>query len=102
MRFLFSASLLLTRLSLSRQQNGRDFAEEFLRGGHVFVKLGGRRNQFFSQLVVACPRSQVQCYESQGWLKPTAGVRQFSASGAHAEEAGPPEAQDRCVLASHR
>gem|GEM_PF-1132788 len=36
---------------------------------------------------VACPSSQYHGYESQFGLRLTAGVGQFSASGAHAKEA---------------
>jgi len=42
-------------------------------------------NSFF--LFLACPSSQYHGYESQFGLRLTAGVGQFSASGAHAKEA---------------
>ncbi len=38
------------------------------------------------QILWCAPIFCTKCYESTGWLKPTAGRRQFSASGAYAKE----------------
>ena len=46
-----------------------------------------RAHQIASKVTVACPSSQYHGYESQFGLRLTAGVGQFSASGADAKEA---------------